>query len=202
MHTSAEKIFYSLSIFLLGTGLFLLKPTPVAETSTLQAQFQHEFSIAWQETIGDQPVFDELALIYEGISDFYSQAADSAVALIQQPEADRDIIYVYKTTYQIFAQAVSQIKEARVAEAEPVIEPEKFMTEAAVANIIPENSKQEAVNSKQGEVAGVSIEITEPANNQLPWVTLRDNFTGQLYCLAVYNGEVNKYLGACKLDYH
>ena len=76
------------------------------------------------------------------------------------------------------------------------------MSEEPLYNIVPYRTIVKTI----GTVAGASIDLramTDPVNSQnQPWVTMRDALTGQYYCLAVYNGEVNKYLGPCKFDYH
>lgn len=194
MYSRVETIFWGLGIFLLSAGLFLLQPSKIPETTALQDQVQHQFIMAWQQTIGDQPYFDDLSIIYDGVSSFYNQAAIYAVSLIRQPESDAALAYVFKTTYQNFAVAFDKIKIGhKLADVQlPAVPANKFMTEQAIMNIVP-----------GGQVAGASVQSGNPVNSVAqPWVTIQDNFTGQLYCLAVYNGDVNKYLGPCKYDYH
>lgn len=204
MYSRVQTIFWGLSIFLLSAGLFLLQPSKIPETTVLQDQIQHQFIVAWQQTIGDQPYFDDFGLIYDGVTAFYSQSASATISLIRQPESDAALAYIFKTTYQDFVVAIkgAQLSQ-KLAQTDPqVLPPGKFMTEQAIYNIVPEQ-KQEARIKNQGQVAGVSVQSGNPVNSVTqPWVTIQDNFTGQIYCLAVYNGDVNKYLGPCKYDYH
>lgn len=194
MYTKAQQLFYGLSIFLLFAALFAMQSSRVPEVAALQSQIQHQFSVAWQQTIGDQPYFDDFGLIYDGVAAFYNQSSSAAISLIRQPESDAALAYVFKTTYQDFVLAIrgAQLSQ-KLAQVEPsVLPPEKFMSEQAIMNIVP-----------GGQVAGASVQSGNPVNStNQPWVTIQDNFTGQLYCLAVYNGDVNKYLGACKNEYH
>ena len=177
------------------TAVFVLQPNRSPQVSALQDSMKQQFSIAWQETIGDQPWFEDVSFVYDSVSDFYSQATDATIALIgPQGNSDQDIYFVYRTVYHDFAQIIGG-HITTLAQAEPAMPPmSKFMTEPAITNIIPVIS---------GDVSGASMDAVEPVNKVNSWVTIQDNFTGQMYCLAIYNGEVNKYLGICKSDsYH
>jgi len=204
MHQKATAIYYGLSIFLLLTALFVMQPSKGPEMVALQGQIKQEFSVAWQQTIGDQPYFDDLGMIYDGVDSFYNQAAIYTISLIRQPESAEVLAYIFKTTYQDFAQAIrgAQLSQKLAQTDLEVLPPDKFMSEAPIYNIVPDYA--EALSGKpEGQVAGASVQSGNPVNStNQPWVTIQDNFTGQLYCLAVYNGNVNKYLGPCKYDYH
>ncbi len=185
MHTRAQQVFYILTSFIFLTAFFVFgnvgEIRQVKEVGELRQSIQQQFSVAWQQTIGDQPYFDDLAYVFDGVSAFYDQSTVAYVDLISQPQADQDIIYVYQRVYSDFASVFqARASDVAVEKAEPLVMPGKFMTEAAMYNIIP------------GDVAGVSIDAT--------WVTLQDVITGQPYCLAIYNSNVNKYLGSCKYD--
>jgi hypothetical protein len=190
----ATSIFYGLSIFVLMTAFFAMQPSKIPEVASLQTQIKQQFSTAWQQTIGDQPYFGGLADVYDGINVFYDESSKVLASLILQQDSDQAIIYVFSHSYGDFA-AIFQNK-GHVAGSEIVLpDPQHFMVEPAIYNLVPEKQNPE-------QVLGANID-SEPVNGINQWVTLRDNFTGQLYCLAVYNGEVNKYLGACKNNnYH
>src|SRR5579885_1637432 len=102
MHGRAATIFYSLLGFVLLTAFFVMQPDRNPQISALQTQMEQQFVVAWKQTIGDQPWFTELPVMYQGINAFYTQAADSSLALLEDKQADADIAYVWKTTYQIF----------------------------------------------------------------------------------------------------
>lgn len=196
MHPKALAIFYALSIFVLGTALFVLQPSQKPEVAELQGVIKQQISIAWQQTWGDRPFLAEVGDVYDGIAEFYNQSSNATVALLAAPDSDRDIAFVLQAVYSDFAD-VFRDSPSSVAEAPQPILPEKFMTESPIYNIVP--STTTAAVTAVGSVSGA---VAEPVNAPNSWVTIQDNFTGQLYCLAVYNGEVNKYLGACRNDYH
>jgi hypothetical protein len=171
MHGKAQKLFYALSIFLLMTAIFILRPSEVPEVTSLQKQMKQQFSIAWQQTMGDASYFDGLDNVYRGVQGFYIQAADSTIALLAQPDRDAEIYYVFGRTYQILAD-VFKDPAPTVAVSKPQVSEER--------------------------VLGVSEPSVMAVNRKNSWVTMQDNSTGQLYCVAIYNSEVNKYLGPCK----
>lgn len=202
MHQRANTIFYVLSSFLLMAGLFVFSPSKVPEVTSLQTEIQKQFSIAWQGTIGDQPYFEELYAIIEGVDEFYSQAADQMIVLLDPKDNDQDLVYTVAQTYRIFATSFKVIENKSVAstqEADEFVVPSNFMAEEPIYNIVPESQISDNKNQITGIIAGTTL--TEPVNLDQPWVTMMDNFTGQIYCVALYNGEVNKYLGPCKNEY-
>ncbi len=193
----AIPIFYGLSAFVLMTAFFVLQPSKTPEVASFQSGIQQQFSMAWEQTLGDEPYFDSLAYVYDSVAAFYDQSAQATVALLTQPESDAALYHLATATYEVFAKAFVQASAPKVAIPVPVRPPDgQFMTQAAITNIIPDLSI--------GSVSGASYSHSqEPINKTVnSWVTLQDNYTGQMYCLAIYNGEVNKYLGACKNDYH
>jgi hypothetical protein len=178
-------------------AFFLLSPSKNKDVAALQSEMGREFSVAWQQTIGDQPYFEEFAVIFDGVRDFYEESATAMVALIEDKEMDRDLAFVFKTAYQDFGQIITgqrgwqptHVAEAKQAPSMGLITP------TAWVNLPP------ATISESGFVAGAVLD-NSPVNIEKPWVTLKDNLTGQLYCVAFYNGELNKYLGPCANDYH
>lgn len=183
MSIAAEKLYYTLAGFLLLTALFVLHPSQRPEFATLQNQMISQFLVAGQQTLGDQPYFEDLALIFDAVHEFYDQAGIASIALFEHGAADRDLAVIFRQTYRTLAGSFSKSSNPTVT----------FMSEPPIYNIIPAST-----------LSGIVSGAIEPAvNDQTPWVTIKDNFTGQLYCLAMYNGNVNKYLGPCKKDeYH
>lgn len=177
----SDKIFYALAIFVFGTGLFLFQPSNVPEVSMLQSQVKLQLNQAWQPIIGDQPYFDDLTFIYDSINAFYDQATSAMITLLEPQSSDQDIAFMFGQTYHLIANSAS------IADKN-----DKFMIEPPIYNIAPVVA---------GSVSGIVTE--SPANKNNSWITIQDNFTGQLYCVAIYNSEINKYLGACQRDgYH
>jgi hypothetical protein len=202
MEQKANAIFYGLSGFLLMTALFVIQPSQVSEVSLLQNEMVQDFSTALHQTIGDQPFFSDVGTVIDGVAAFYDESASATIALFEPQDRDQDIVYVYKTVFNIFAE-VFTTPHGEVAGVETVnISLDKFMTEPAILNIIPGDHVTRNNEHVTEEIAGMSTQYSTPVNTDQPWVTLRDNFTGQTYCIALYNGEVNKYLGPCKYDYH
>ncbi|OGE88064.1 MAG: hypothetical protein A3J07_01700 [Candidatus Doudnabacteria bacterium RIFCSPLOWO2_02_FULL_49_13] len=190
MTQAAEKLFYGLAGFILLTALFVLQPTNRTELAALQDEMTGRLSVAWQQTMGDGPYFDNLILVFDSINEFYGQAGNASLALLEHGVGDRDLAVIGRNFYHELAFSLSHLADSgQILAAIPSgIE---FMSEPPIYNIVP-------VAANSGAVAGA---LVEPVNGDLPWVTMRDNLTGQLYCIAIYNSEVNKYLGPCKYDY-
>lgn len=191
MYYRAEKTFNILASFLLITAVFVLAPSAHEETTALQNDIKAQFSRAWVQTIGDQPFFSEIGLIYDGVQNFYAQAADSTVALIKHEEADRDLALLFQGIFSEFksaALAYLPAPQAVVTQLDPMME--------TVIEEVPR------LTAPAGMVSGEVIQAPAIANTHRAWVTIQDNMTGQLYCLAIYNGEVNKYIGECVDEYY
>lgn len=171
-----------------------MKPSGILEVSALQAEMQSQFSVAFQQTLGDQPYFSEALAVIEGVNEFYNQAADSSIALFEDKQADAELAYIFGATYHKLVSVVSgyvkSANSATLAQEEPL--PITPPADLAVT---------EPAEDYYGAVSGALLDVS-PVNLEKPWVTIQDNSTGQLYCLAIYDGEVNKYLGPCKDDYH
>jgi len=147
------------------------------------------------------------------------------------PEAERAIDNIAFAVSELLNFAPDQIETTTLAQAEQKQELEDpiyniippFEENEDVIDKLDEFIKDEllAINElwselekmEEGVVAGESIEkatisydsksMSAPVNDSdRPWVTLKDNLTGQKYCVAIYNNEVNKYLGECKYDYY
>jgi len=235
MSRRIEKLFFILAIVLLMTSLFLLSQSGPAETKNLRAEMQGQLRTAFIETIGDGPWFSDLAIIYDGVNDFYHTAATSAIVLFSPSKSDQDLMQLAVKVKSKLYESLVRLPEVWFSHKEPIAA--NFMTEEPLYNIVPDYEHmngtaavvsdqelslllfglfekaasssfgQEPIaqsgNVNEGLVAGASLsEKEQPVNNQAqPWVTMQDNMTGQLYCLAIYDGEVNKYLGPCKYDY-
>jgi len=184
MYDRALTTYYFLSTVVLAAGFFVIQPTQIPEMKSFQNDIKQQVSVAWQQTIGDGPWFADVQFVYDGVENFYHQAADTTIAMMADRESDADIVYVFGTMYHDIAEAFHQPATPHVAGvATTVSEPEP---PADVISIPP----------------APDTTFATPVNTyDMPWVTLRDNFTGQLYCVAIYNGTVNQYLGPCKTGY-
>lgn len=151
MHHKARNIFYGLAIFVLMNGLFVMggvgEVGEVREVRGFRQEVSSEFTKAFVQTIGDQPVLDELELVWRGISDFYDQSTEAMVALLDPKGADDDVIAVGKKVYLSFAQAINNAKNAKSyandangrAAGEHINQ--NFMTEEPIYNIVPEGRR-------------------------------------------------------------
>jgi hypothetical protein len=213
MHRKALKIFYGLSIFVWMTVFFAVHQTNVPEVNAWQSQVRQAVTIAWEQTYGDRPVTADFALAYEGVTGFYERASGEIVGLMQPLRSDRDLYHVFAEVYGIFARAAGGPIEPTILamDASERI-PENFMREESVYNIVPVSFQSkdipevsgvtQTINSRETAWKNSEQEGELPVNNETKqWVTLQDNITGAKYCLAIYNGEVNKYLGPCAYDY-
>lgn len=210
MHRRLEQTFYVLASAVLAVGFFVVSNSQLPEVQAYKSQLRQEFVVAFEQTIGDGPVFDDVFLVINGINDFYAQASDAVIALLSQPETDEDMIYVFGSVYQTFAKAFvdPSADQPAVAGVEIVIL-ENFMQEEPIYSIMPESH---IFPAEEAASAASQVSSTQPympefvegeiANTDLPWVTLKDNVTGEFYCTAIYNGEVSTYQGKCKNDYY
>ncbi len=209
MYQKAESIYYGLATFVLGTALFVMQPSNLPDVAAWQQTVKQQIGTAIVQTFGDGPWFQEVGFIYDSTSAFYQKAASVTITMFDDPEANEDIAFVYTQVYKIFANALNTSTNHGFAYNDvqlPAIGPD-FMTQEPIYNIVPYKEVVTTIDDKLtalGSVAGESVSIDKPVNSiSMPWVTIRDNSTGQLYCLAVYNGTVNQYLGPCKYDgYH
>ncbi|HEV8601698.1 MAG TPA: hypothetical protein VGQ87_03855 [Patescibacteria group bacterium] len=196
---------------------------------------QSQLKTAFIETIGDGPWFSDLAIIYDGVNDFYQTAATSAIVLFSPSKNDEDLMQLAVEVKSKLYESLVRLPEVWFAHRESIAA--NFMTEEPLYNIVPNYEQksetiatvsdqelsmmlfgllEKEVNSSLssqpiaqsgdvnvGLVAGTWLfEKEQPVNSQAqPWVTVQDNMTGQLFCLAIYDGEVNKYSGPCRYDY-
>jgi len=180
MHYRAQQLFYALSIFVLMMAIFVIRPSSVPVVASLQNDMKQKFSVAWQATMSDASYFEAVTTVYDGVADFYDQAASSAIALLNQPQQDEQMYLAFNSAYHFVADAF--------------VAPDRTLAMREVRTI---KTKPGLAREVEPHVLGARTEETTPLNKPNSWVTIADNTTGQLYCLAIYNGEVNKYPGTC-----
>jgi hypothetical protein len=212
MRAWTEQLFYGLSAVVLGAALFVLQPANNSDLAKFQANIKDQVSVATVQVFGDQPVFSGVDLIVGSINEFYNQSADAFLALLAPTPGEEDMSRVAQNVYAQIVVMFDQnsIQQPQVAgvqiEAPPAV-PDNFMQEEPLYNIVPELPS--APPSPYFETP-FRKKITQSAASFTPavndgggaWVNLRDEVTGQIYCVAIYNSEINRYLGPCKNDYH
>lgn len=229
MGRKAQKIFYSLAIFALLSALFVLRPPAASEVFNhsaakevvvLKHEIQEHLRVAFWQTVGDEPLFESFEIVWRGIEGFYSRSAEEMLALIEPTPAEDEMNKLFVAMGQSLIKPLARITNYEIRASEErriagLLEESKFMMEEPLANIVPEGSikyEELSINEnekKPGEVAGATFPNIyylplntnlKPVNGPNEWVTIQDNYTGKLFCLAIYNNEINRYAGACRTD--
>jgi hypothetical protein len=205
----AEQLFYATSSLGLALAIFLLLPFGFGHVAQFKATVNEQLEKAFIQIIGDQPfLVDDLEIAWLGVNDFYNVSTDEMLVLLTPTKSEDDLFIIANEVSNQFAPVVvrlaSLLERVGSVSGESTqnnqlrIPSDKFMQEESLMNIIP------------GEIFDMNPEpdileeymfIEHPVNNNLPWVTLSDNITEELFCVAIYNNEVNKYQGPCKFDY-
>lgn len=215
MTTGAEKIFYGFSMVVALAAMFVMTPVANTEVASFQSEVKNEIGIAWVQTFGDQPVFDEVRFVIESVNEFYVQSADAMIALLEPTVAEEDMnnmLAALATEFKVayVGLVTNTWNEPKVASSNveevsaPVLINENFMLEKPVANILPDEvlATWEALESMSRPVELAKSEDNKLAVAASTWVNLKDGMTGQIYCVGIFNASVNQYLGPCKNDYY
>ena len=180
--------------------MFVMQPHQAAPVAAWQGQVKTALSIAWQQTWGDQPVLTAPAEVVSGVAEFYNQSSLALADLLEDSDADADLSLLAQNTYLQLQVAIQRVSpHTAKAPVQTALAPGEFMTQPPLYDILPSARPAAAATAA---VAGLSLPSAQPVNLNNPWFTAQDAVTGQKYCLAIYNGEVNKYIGACKNDYY
>ncbi len=204
MHHRLSATYYGLSIFVLGTALFVMQPRNDIAVTLWQDDIKQQMSLGMAQLWGDEPVLADVALVYGGVEKFYEESSLTLFALMSNEQLDSDITFVYGQVYNNFVYMINPEAETKVAgdfdaNIDLKIDLANFMTEEPLYDlaVIPAG---QTIKEEAGAVAGWTQPSAEPVNLDNAWFTVVDGLTGQEYCMAVYNGEINKYLGKCKYD--
>jgi hypothetical protein len=212
MYSFSEKTFYVLSSLALMSALFVITPNANAQVSNFQSEIGMRFQIAAIQVFGDQPILNDVKGIVYGVNDFYQQSADAMLALLTPTSADKDMNQIIAQTYTNLKLSFNTFKltpqiagtfTTKESTLEPKVSisdeafPSNFMQDPPVYNLLPEGITPKI--SYSADVA--STETNLPQVSTASWTNMRDSVTGQVYCVAIFNAEVNRYIGPCKNDY-
>lgn len=201
MRMWADQIFYGLAAVVLGAALFVMSPAQTQDLVAFQSAIKTQVATATVQVFGDQPVFSDVEFVVSSINDFYTQSADAMIALLTPTTSDNDLNYVVAQVYSQFAgMFTTHLDQPRVAGVSTEIvekTPANYMQEPALENILPVY----ALPTMPPTPPVLEKSVTAVNDNGQTWVDLRDASTGQVYCVAIFNAEVNRYIGPCKLDY-
>lgn len=198
------QTYYGLSAGLLMLGFFVLAPQQSLQTKVYSSEIKQDLTMAARQVFGDQPfIHPDLALIYAGVENFYNIAAAETIAMFA-PSVQDNLLNLASVS-NFFLSFLPQKPEPIQLISQYVQKP--VMLEPPVYNLIPPHLISAFVFMQQSHsspeaVAGTSFYSYTPVNKDQQWVTLKDNSTGELFCLAIYNNEINKYQGPCRYDYH
>jgi hypothetical protein len=194
-----QSMFISLSALLMA-ALFVLQPTSSPEMDEFQSQVREQFASAAHELMAGESFAAPFALVWNSVDAFYSESADQAVALLDD-RALASLVLMFDSDY------LSDIEIA----AGPMVA--RAPQEEALINIIPMSEAESLldpyfredlayVQLNGGTVAGESIDASQPMEDEPPlvWMTITDSITEFPYCVAVFNGTINSYPGACASD--
>jgi hypothetical protein len=196
-----QSMFVFLSALLLS-ALFVLTPTDDKDVVAFQNEIKNQVASAAVEVLGEQNYAEPFALIWSTINNFYYQAADETIALLQPDDEFINLALMFDSEYQLAVEIINQPVLARVI----------VPTEEALVNIIPMSEAELLIDpyfnedlayfeEYGGVVAGESTHVDENEQEfQAPavvWTTINDSITGYPYCVGIFNATVNSYPGPC-----
>lgn len=192
-----QSMFVSLSALLMAV-LFVLQPTSNPDMEDFQSRIRGQFAQAATELIAGESFTEPFALVWNSVYGFYSESADQAIALLED-DGITSLALMFNSDY---------LFDVEVASA-PLIARAPY--EEALMNIIPMSEVESLidpyfnedlayVDNFGGTIAGESIDISEEEPAPLVWMTITDSITAFPYCVAVFNGTINSYPGACAAD--
>jgi hypothetical protein len=192
-----QSMFVSLSALLMAV-LFVLQPTGNQDMKDFQSQVSQKFAQAATELLAGENIVEPLALVWNSVNGFYAESADEAIALLDDGGiATLALMFDSEYLYDI------EIASAPILARAPL--------EEALTNIIPMNEVESLIDPYfnedlahvgdfGGTVAGESVDVSEEAATPVVWMTINDSITSFPYCVAVFNGTINSYPGACAKD--
>lgn len=135
MYPTAQKLFYGLAIFVCLNVLFVLQTNYVVLAPNTQAQEQptcisslslgqsvnlevafFRYDVLTQsnrgfwQVMGDKSMFDDLAIVWSGLNDFYNSAQQQMITLLSPIRTQEDVFYIYTQVYSRFVNTLSILK--------------------------------------------------------------------------------------------
>lgn len=198
MEKVAQQLQYFFLSALLGAALFVMQPTEIKEVVTFQKDIQTKFAQSFVQLVGQQNFVEPFEFVWTGVSDFYSQSTDVAIAMISPSEETLAMMLRFDSQYH---KDVETIKTAFV--------PRGFMSEEPIYYMVPVSDAESLLDpyfsednnyARQGLVAGESITGDQPDPAPATWLNVPDSISGQIYCVGIFDGSVNVYAGTCAYD--
>jgi hypothetical protein len=137
MYYRLEKLFYLLLAFVLLNVFFLVSSNSHQVVVDFQSDIKTRIAQAWTQTIGDDPWGVEIGHIYTYTYNFYSQAADSYIALVSFPDVDKQLSDIAVETFNVFKYAIAQTKPEVDEYAQVGLPKELFMKIPPLENVVP-----------------------------------------------------------------
>jgi hypothetical protein len=192
-----QSMFVSLSALLMAV-LFVLQPTSNPDMEDFQSRVRGQFAQAATELMAGESFTQPFALVWNSVHSFYSESANEAIALLED-DTIATLALIFDSEYLLDKEIAAAPVIARAPYEEPL------------ANIIPMSEAESLLdpyfnedlvyeNNSGGVVAGESIDISQEEPVPLVWMTITDSITEFPYCVAVFNGTINSYPGACAND--
>lgn len=178
--------------------LFVLQPTGDSDMKNFQAEVREQFVQAGTQLMAGESFIEPFALVWNSVQEFYSESANEAVALLDDATL-ANISLMFNSEY------LTNIEIA----AAPIIPRPPY--EEALVNIIPMSEAETLLDPHFNEdlaytenfggvVAGESVDVSQEKAAPVVWMTINDSITEFPYCVAVFNGTINSYPGACAED--
>ncbi len=221
MYKRVEQTFYILASFVLLATMFAIRPAGSEETLQFQSTLQAEVVSVWTDVTQGLSPLGDLEFVWNGVNEFYSQAADQTMLVLTPTPTPPQVaitIDQFVAAFDFSPIEANILSLVQTIQAQPIEEVYAINSFADFGEghdfyqmEYDASISLEVTEVSTGIVAGEVIELdtasfdaqslSAPVNGaDQPWVTLTDSQTGQKYCVAVYNDEVNKYLGECKYD--
>jgi hypothetical protein len=203
-----QSMFVSLSALLMA-ALFVLQPADSQEMKDFQSSLRQQFTQAATQLVEGESFTEPFALVWSSVDSFYSESANEAIALLHD-DSITSLALMFNGDYQldreIAAAPVIARNDVYVEEALTNIVPDNFVAAIVpdeVESLLDPNFNEDLVYDQAtgGRVAGESIG-TDPQPEPAPvvWMTISDSITAYPYCVAIFNGSINSYPGACAKD--
>ena len=193
MTKGIEKLYFSLLGGVLLPTFFLMNSYDNPDLAFYTEPVMEQIEQAVQMALGDESLLAEFKEVYDGVAAFYNVSADTTLAALDyEAPVDHyainlDIAYDYYRYDKLSGSVLGTSWE------------EETVQLVLAEDIIFEDPEiADDVHPSYGTIE--YDELNALNSEELPWVTIKDNVTGDYYCVAVFAGEINQYDGKCKYD--